>query len=60
MEWILLGSLVPLAYWGFAYKLTYAQQAAVRSWIFTITAIVFVLGITYELITTGAIGSPPG
>lgn len=54
----MLGCILPAAYYLFAYKLTYHQRSQFILNFFTVVAIIFVLGIIYELVTTGTISIP--
>ncbi len=59
MLWLLLGFGLIWVYWLIAYKATHHQRASLTTWFFTIVVIIGILGVGYELLTTGAIGAPP-
>lgn len=59
MEWIILGSVLMAACWFVIYRMTYSQKRQMILSFFTIVAVIFVIGVAYELLATGAVRAFP-
>lgn len=58
--YVALGCVPIGLYWLFAYRLNHKQRQAIVWSLVTATILFGAFGAAHELITTGALGAPPG